>query len=410
MAHFGRSFKPPSYFSTMSRRPAGPTRSLSNMSSPSEMSPLSSPDLRSDDIVFSARSSPAPPADYIRSPMSPQRYLRTSGTRSPPRSINIDEPLDTSSASSKPIAIELPTVNHANRTPPPPLSARGDLPGGYFPLHEEQARVYRPHPFQLDASKARTKSIQRANKAVSSDLQTASLEDASSSTKPIIAVTSPEKNHPTMEIPRFNLNMANIPSPDSASATHTPVASYMPLGAQDSLPMGKYYPSNYKQRKDAKRKAQIPRPSALEPTVCSTSSKSESQVPTLSQPTSSKYATGHVRNESEARRRLQQYQRDMVAQATLALNGGTVSPATRTSLRSLGFTHIAKPSKPRLAPLGSPGPVTPMELEGSDTGYLGAHGAIDTQDEIARAIRAEEDRSRRENTSSPAIDLGPSSL
>lgn len=120
---------------------------------------------------------------------------------------------------------------------------------------------------------------------------------------------------------------------------------------------------------------------------------------------------GHSRNESDAKRRLQQYQRDMIAQATLALNGGNVNAAALSSLRTIGFASMSKPSKPRLAPLGSPGPVTPMELEGSGEGYLGARGPVDAQvEEIARAIRAEEERKQREGASSPAVELGPSTF
>ena len=123
---------------------------------------------------------------------------------------------------------------------------------------------------------------------------------------------------------------------------------------------------------------------------------------------------GHSRNESEAKRRLQQYQRDMIAQATLALNGGNVNAASMNaiSLRNMGFTSLnTKPSKPRLVPLGSPGPVTPMELESSDDGYIGARVTASENgpqiEEIARAIRIEEERRRREGASSPAIELGP---
>ena len=76
---------------------------------------------------------------------------------------------------------------------------------------------------------------------------------------------------------------------------------------------------------------------------------------------------------------------------------------------NLGFTHISKPDKPRLQPLGSPGPVTPMELEGAE-GYLGARGPAEEaqREEIARAMRLDEERRRREGASSPVVELGPS--
>ncbi|KAI0886069.1 uncharacterized protein GGS22DRAFT_159790 [Annulohypoxylon maeteangense] len=197
--------------------------------------------------------------------------------------------------------------------------------------------------------------------------------------------------------------------PSFDSGSNTPVASYNPTGTQDNpLPMGKYYPTNYVKRKEEKRNRQQgrPPPSNLIPSP-PTGTKSETQIPTARDTS----AMGHSRNESDAKRRLQQYQRDMIAQATIALNGGSVNAATMSSLRTIGFTSVSKPSKPRLAPLGSPGPVTPMELEGSEDGYLGARGPADVQvEQITRAIRAEEECKRREGATSPAVELGPNTF
>lgn len=117
----------------------------------------------------------------------------------------------------------------------------------------------------------------------------------------------------------------------------------------------------------------------------------------------------HSRNESEAKRRLAQYQRDMIAQAAMAIGGSSINRAGVPSLAGMGFSHFDKPDKPRLQPLGSPGPVTPMELEGAD-GYLNVRGSAEEaqREEIARAMRLDEERRRREGASSPAVDLGPS--
>lgn len=81
--------------------------------------------------------------------------------------------------------------------------------------------------------------------------------------------------------------------------------------------------------------------------------------------------------ESEVQRRLQQYQRDMVAQASIAANellgssaGSAATLGTSAPLRSVRMREgrlrppaPLKPLSPRLLPLGSPGPVTPMSLE-----------------------------------------------
>ncbi|KAI1452588.1 hypothetical protein F4805DRAFT_23396 [Annulohypoxylon moriforme] len=406
MASFGRSFKPSSYLSSMKRRPPPPSRT---MSSSSEASPLSSPDIRQDDIIFSTRPSPNLTMDnmqYKQPGASPK--LRASGGKKDPTLF--DSPRSTP-ARTRPIAIELPTAKKANSapvyTPPAPLSARGDLPGGYFPLHEDQARVYCPHPFQLDASKARMKSIERAGHSGSLDTKTSISTGVTMGANPSATLPVTMAERPT-RIAQHNI--PGRPQPSFDPGSNTPVASYNPTGTQDNpLPMGKYYPSNYVKRKEEKRnRQQQSRPPTSNLISSSpTSTKSETQVPTARDTS----AMGHSRNESDAKRRLQQYQRDMIAQATIALNGGNVNAATRSSLRTIGFTSMSKPSKPRLAPLGSPGPVTPMELEGSEDGYLGARGPADVHvEEITRAIRAEEERKRREGATSPAVELGPSTF
>lgn len=401
MASFGRSFKPSSYLSSLKRRPPPPSRT---MSSSSEASPISSPDIRQDDIIFSTRPSPNPTADnsqYIQPGASPKS--RSSGGKKDPTLF--DSPRSTP-ARTRPIAIELPTAKKVNSapvyTPPAPLSARGDLPGGYFPLHEDQTRVYCPHPFQLDASKARMKSIERAGHSGSLDTKTSISTGVAVGAEPsaTLPVTMAERSTRLAQH-----NASGRPQSSVESGSNTPVASYNPTGSQDNpLPMGKYYPSNYVKRKEEKRSRQQGRPPTSNFAPASpTGTKSESQVLTTRDTT-----MGHSRNESDAKRRLQQYQRDMIAQATIALNGGNVNTATMTSLRSIGFTSMSKPSKPRLEPLGSPGPVTPMELEGSEDGYLTARGPADVQvEEITRAIRAEEERKRREGVTPPAVELGP---
>ncbi|KAK6085461.1 hypothetical protein SCUP234_03009 [Seiridium cupressi] len=350
-----------------------------------------------EDIIFSAKTSPMP---QQASPWSDP------ATKASVLHLEIPESSQTSPTSaSRPIAIELPTVKKATPnsssvyTPPAPLSARGDLPGGYFPLHEEQSRVYRSHPFHLDVSKARERSHQRASQSCSPDSLPAF------TAPPVIGrAPSPAK----LPMPVHMPSQASAPPPtatgSSSSRANTPVASYIPSGVHaNPLPMGKYYPSNYENSRPPQQ-LQSTRPpvsGSLSPAI-----KSDSQVPTLRGDAS----MGQSRHESEAKRRLQQYQRDMIAQATLALNGGNVNAAALNalSLRNIGFTSVpTKPSKPNLAPLGSPGPVTPLDLETNDDGYLGVRlRSSDDQppmEEVSRAIRAEEERRRREGTRSPAL-------
>jgi hypothetical protein len=71
-------------------------------------------------------------------------------------------------------------------------------------------------------------------------------------------------------------------------------------------------------------------------------------------------------------------------------------------------TQSIKPISPRLLPLVSPGPVTPIELEESAE-YLvaGSQSAEGNQQElVGRMIRAEEERERREGRSSPVAKVG----
>lgn len=92
------------------------------------------------------------------------------------------------------------------------------------------------------------------------------------------------------------------------------------------------------------------------------------------------------RQGSEASQQLHQYRRDLVDSATM-------------SARSLLSPKLSKPSPPRLHPLGSPGPVTPLMLEGQDDYLMGGSAtspqpvtAIEGRELVDRLIREEHDR------------------
>lgn len=201
---------------------------------------------------------------------------------------------------------------------------------------------------------------------------------------------------------------------------NTPVTSYVPSGIHDvPMPVGKYYPSNYEAAKSRQHSSQAaPRSSRSQRPPSSgnpSSVKSDSTVPQLNRPDSSR-----GRSDSDAKRRLQQYQRDMVAQATqaarqLARAKGAASLAAAHGVPVQKFqTGSHKPVSPRLQPLGSPGPVTPMELEsqGGDGGYLTRGRPVPSpdarreNDAVARALKAEEERKRREGRGSPTVQAG----
>lgn len=279
---------------------------------------------------------------------------------------------------------------------------------GYFPLHEDPAsRVRHTHPFQLDTIQARRQSIQHAT-AESGSSPTAAMSSSVSQAQSVGNMTTSRSSQFTF---------TRSPEPVK-SASHTPVSSYLPIGVHETaaLPMGKYYPTNYENSMSAKqRQRPMPPKSNL-----ATSIKSEPQVP--------KYRSepSHTRTGSEVRRRLLQYQRDMIAQATVAAtavlekSGSAVDPnalAAGSALKKIGLggtmlkTH--KPLSPRLAPLGSPGPVTPMNLEAPGDSYL-THKTVPSTSQAstpeASTTSAEKAKQYQNGTHSPASELHASSF
>lgn len=210
------------------------------------------------------------------------------------------------------------------------------------------------------------------------------------------------------------LQAAKMPS----SRGHTPVTSYVPSGLHETpLPVGKYYPSNYEHRQKQTHHSSrsSTRPSSA---VGPSSVKSDTVVPQINR------ADPRGRPDSEAKTRLLQYQRDMITQAQLAkqrLEDGGVAGLHGASSQRLQKTNTPRgPISPRLQPLGSPGPVTPLALEGAD-GYLSARSRASPRDRprpvpspdagrenhaVARAMKAHGERRRREGRCSPAVEAG----
>ncbi|KAF1962266.1 hypothetical protein CC80DRAFT_512524 [Byssothecium circinans] len=89
----------------------------------------------------------------------------------------------------------------------------------------------------------------------------------------------------------------------------------------------------------------------------------------------------HQKQYTDVQRQMYTYQQQIMANAARQARG-----------------PIAKPTSPRLSPLESPGPVTPMELEGAD-GYLTAHmKSNDAASHVDKLIREE---ARRRGDISP---------
>jgi len=242
---------------------------------------------------------------------------------------------------SQPIAIEPPSRGTAAYTP---LSARGDLPGGYFPNHEEITKPYRSHPFSYHHGRS-------------------------------------HQNESTMTMsPTFS------PTSDSTPKVPTHLLSPSAFGQLSPtipetlrIPMGKYHPSNYKSPASTEVSTPTSNPrTPLPPTNLS--------IPTTSSKRGSKERPGHERKSSDIKRKLQQYQREMIAQA-------------RAAAPTMKDGRISKePSSPRLQPLGSPGPITPFDLEEAD-GYIVAGSS---------AVRKENERQLEMMLNKPYTGAKPS--
>lgn len=93
----------------------------------------------------------------------------------------------------------------------------------------------------------------------------------------------------------------------------------------------------------------------------------------------------HHRTISDAQKQLLAYQREMVSAAA----------------RSSTPVQLDGPESPRLMPMGSPGPVTPLQLESEEGGYLAvgvdspANQAIESHELVERLVTEEAARQRR---------------
>lgn len=122
-----------------------------------------------------------------------------------------------------------------------------------------------------------------------------------------------------------------------------------------------------------------------------------------SSPRSYRPATAtHGRQLSDAQKKLHRYQRELVINATRTAGGASVT------------SPVPRPTSPRLNPLGSPGPVTPMMLEGQSDYFLAGSGTASSsalkdsgrRETVDRLIATERDRiahPERADRHSPAV-------
>ncbi|KAK4188991.1 hypothetical protein QBC35DRAFT_450746 [Podospora australis] len=252
----------------------------------------------------------------------------------------------------------------------PVLSARGDIQGGYFPLHEDpRTRIITPHPFQKDAEMAHENSVKLAAEFCRDDRDTISGGDAS-----VDAFGEPY-NH------------------DSAALYHARYAN------------APYYPSNYPFHGDPpalKASSKSPTPLPLGPNAIQNQTPSTpaakatanrttkvAALPSRARPT--KTTAKPPNSKLQYEKQMARHYTRLAAKSAATTAISDISAIARREAFWKGSG--TKPASPRLAPQkGSPGPMTPMSLEG-DAGYLSRGRAMTPLDaqrienELARANR-----------------------
>lgn len=286
-----RSFKPASYLASAAQRSCSPAR-------PGFTRTSSGGSVKSDDGGF----------------VGTMRGLGLENQRDgnvAPGGIHTHGP-DTSPTRKRsvPIAIELPKRNTLAYTP---LTARGELPGGYFPNHDVEAE-YRPHGF---GSSTMHRVQSPFNKSGFSSRASSVGDDTA---------------------PKLTMQMTPLLAPMSPTLPEPLVK-----------PMGKYHPANYKSLDST----EVSTPTSVPP-IRPPMPPSNLTMPSLR---TRKSSQGHKRDSSDVKKKLKQYQQDMIAQA---------KAATEKTQGKILEEKKKKPSSPRLEPaIGtmSPGAITPLELE-----------------------------------------------
>lgn len=167
----------------------------------------------------------------------------------------------------------------------------------------------------------------------------------------------------------FNMSAVSSPVHETPRGPHSMLSPGFPPEVL-TMPLGKYHPSNY--NSPANSTTSTPGVASVPPPFSSTHLK----IPQQSNKRSGPSRSVHERRGSDVKRKIQQYQKDMIAQARLK------------SSDSIPLA-LKEPNSPKLMPLGSPGPITPFELEESD-GYLVAGARTSTTSSNINAQREQQ--------------------
>ncbi|KAI4203688.1 MAG: hypothetical protein LQ350_001689 [Teloschistes chrysophthalmus] len=176
---------------------------------------------------------------------------------------------------------------------------------------------------------------------------------------------------------------------------YTPTSPLSPTRQARAIPPQQETPRRLSKHLDIRHSTPLTIPSL--PPYHPANYESQKGSPQTSRPSSSSY--GHQL--SDAQKKLQRHQRELVVNAT------------RTVDHSSAMTPMRRPSSPRLDPLSSPGPITPLALEEQTDYFLGGPNARtsavkgnERRDMAERLIGIERDRIRHPDSAerhSPAV-------
>ncbi|KAL8846821.1 MAG: hypothetical protein Q9221_008107 [Calogaya cf. arnoldii] len=241
-------------------------------------------------------------------------------SNSQPATIHSSIPGDSRSAPINIVTGKPPTPQAST---PWPLTGRSALPkGSYFPKLPENSHS----PTEQSSDKG----------------QTPSPESQSSQSEQEHFALSPGSRR-SMKMDHGETSPLYTPS--------SPLSSTRPVQSVQASPQPNARPPSSKQQ-GRRQPAALAIPSL--PAFHPANYESRNSSPQSSRPVGST----HSRQVSEAQRQYQQHQRELI------LN------YTRNAVRNSGKAPVLPPISPRLNPLGSPGPITPLTLEGQSDYFV----------------------------------------
>lgn len=240
-------------------------------------------------------------------------------------------------------------------------------------MHEKDGDtqpLYQPHRFGRDVERARQRSIDEAASSVAATEARASVSSSAKSASYAVQRARPV---PALDVPVATSSAAAAPPPARQTAaawrarTAPIIDAYNPTGIPGSTAsLGKYYPTNYNKSSGAAGSATLAPPAAPERTVSLSAADREHQLRQYKLDIISQ--TTQIARETLGRR----------AQSAACVAGVETALDERTR-KSVALFGRYKPTSPRIAPLLSPGPVTPMALDGNGEGadYLSVRSHTD---------------------------------